>query len=60
MDPNQNLMAQEKILARGKPFSNYDTWRLRALRIALDKWLNDNRPEPDWQRCPLASVRFGK
>lgn len=60
VDPNENLRAQEKILERGQPYSNHDTWRLRALRLALDKWLNDQKPEPEWDRFPLAARRFGK
>lgn len=60
MDPNENLKAQEKILTRGAPYSNHDTWRLRALRLAMGKWLNEQRPEPDWERYPLAARRFGK
>jgi hypothetical protein len=57
MDPNANLLEQERILvARRDNGDMRDRYRLRDLRVALCEWLNSEGFAPDWERCPLATA----
>lgn len=59
MDPNANLLAQERILSN--PKRGNDEYRiLRELRYALDIWLNRGGVDPVWSDCPLAARYFGR
>jgi len=61
MDPNANLMEQERIL-RQPVLSRTprSVERLRELRGALRGWIRSGGFEPRWAICPLASRYFGR
>ena len=63
MDPNTNLKAQARIIARklaGDTLHNYDRYELYELRVALKDWLKGGGFAPNWAAHPDATAAFRK